>query len=279
MLSFNKKNKKENTQVNVSEKRNSVIAGILLLILGLFVIFASIPWESLISKFTAFSKFNSWLSGLKIGDYAIFNNVIGSPVVTNATTGSTGVIAALGSWVTIDVAIMLVLVSAVIVLFNRKEVKLDDYIAAITAGIKKALPVAITTVLVSLVSIAFITSGVNVTITNAITSITKGFNIATTTFASMIGSITTSDNYYFLSTLYAVFQKAAGGTDLYGVVAFIIQSIYYLMMIIAPTSIALIVGLYSMNISYCKWLKYIWKAFLAIFVVIIIAAIVVYIVL
>ena len=249
-------------------------AGIPLLVLTIFILFAIIPWESYFTKFTAFTDFNTWLSGLKIGSYAVFNNLIAAPVVTDATLGSsTGVIAALGSWTMTDVSIFLILLSLIIVIFSK--IKVNDFIPAITNGIKKALPVAVTTIIISLVLIAFVTSGVNVTISNWILSFTKKFNVGSAALSSILGSITTADFYYYISTL-AVPFTAKAGSNYAGVAALIMQSFYYLTMIIAPTSTALIIGLYTMNIPFGKWFKYIWKVLLALFILLIIASVIVF---
>ena len=130
--------------------------------------------------------------------------------------------------------------------------------------------------LISIVLVVMVTTGVNITITNAILSLTKGFNVATSTLSAMIGSIITGDFYYFISSIGSVYTVLITNADYYGVIAFILQSIFYLMMIIAPTSVGLIIGLYYFDISYTKWLKYIWKIFLAIFVIIIITSIVIF---
>ncbi len=273
---INKSIKEEEKIDNRKEK--PVLALVLYVLLIVFVLFASIPWESLFSKFTAFSDFNTWLSKLAIGDFKVFSNLIAAPAVTDATTGSSGVISVLGNWTMSDVAILLIIISIIIVIFNRKYIKLDKYIESITSGIKKALPVAITAMLISLVAIIFITSGVNITIVNHITSLTSKLGvIVASTLGSIIGSVTTADFYYYLSTLYTVFKGVAGGSDLYGVTSFIVQSVYYLMMFIAPTSVALIVGLYSLDIPYGKWFKYIWKVLLSLLIIVLVAAVIIYV--
>ena len=48
------------------------------------------------------------------------------------------------------------------------------------------------------------------------------------------------------------------------------QGIYNLVMIIAPTSVALIIGLYYLDIPYGKWFKAIWKLLLELLVVLLI---------
>lgn len=269
-----KKDKDGNILVN-SSRRENVLFATSLVLFTLFTLFTVIPWESLISNFSAFSDFNKWLSNIKIGDYAVFSNIIGEPIMLDSTTGSTsGVISAFGTWALTDMAIFLVILTSVIALFN--EVKFDEFISNCTDGIKKVLPVAITAMLISIVLVISVTTGINITIANFILTLTKGFNIATSTLASIIGSVLTGDFYYFVSTIGTVYTSAITNSDYYGVVALIMQSVFYLMMIIAPTSVGLIIGLYYLDIPYNKWIKFIWKVFVSILIVIIITALVIY---
>lgn len=269
-----KKDKNGNILVN-SSRRENVLFVTSLVLFTLFTLFTVIPWESLISNFSAFSDFNKWLGNIKIGDYAVFSNIIGEPIMLDSTTGSTsGVISAFGTWALTDIAIFLVILTSVIALFN--EVKFDDFISNCTDGIKKVLPVAITAMLISIVLVISVTTGINITITNFILTLTKGFNIATSTLASIIGSVLTGDFYYFVSTIGTVYTSAITNSDYYGVVGLIMQSVFYLMMIIAPTSVGLIIGLYYLDIPYTKWVKFIWKVFVSILIVIIITALVIY---
>lgn len=266
---------KEGKITVTSSRICNVLFGTSLVLFVLFVIGAIIPWESLFTKFTAFSDFNTWLSKIKIGDYAVFNNIIGAPVVTDMTMGSTsGVINAFGAWTMTDVAIFLFIITGVIALFSK--IKFDEFVATITNGIKRVLPVAITAMLISIVLVLMVNSGIGVTVANWIMSLAKGFNIATATIASIVGSVLTSDFYYFTSTIGPVFTSVVSKTDLYGVIALIMQSIHNLMMIIAPTSVGLIIGLYTLDIPYGKWFKYIWKVLLTLFVIVVIAAIIVF---
>lgn len=258
-----------------STRRTNVLFVTSLVIFVLFVIGAIIPWESLCTNCTIFTDFNTWLSKISIGDYAIFSNIIGEPIVTDATTGAaSGTISAFGSWAMVDVAIFLFILTAIIALCEN--VKFNDFVKTVNEGIKKVLPIAITAMLISIVLVIMVTTGVSVTLANWIAGWAKGFNIATATLASMIGSVLTADFYYFTSTIGTVFTSTVTNTDLHGVVALIMQSIYYLMMLIAPTSVALIIGLYYLDIPYGKWFKYIWKVLLAIFIVVVIASIIVF---
>ncbi len=258
-----------------SERRNKVAFIVSVVIFVLFIIASIIPYESLFKNCTVFTEFNSWLSNLKIGNYAIFNNIIGSPLIVSESTGSTtGSIAVFGSWTMSDVSILLFILTLLIAIINN--VKIDDFIKGINENIKKILPVAITAMLISVVLVTMITSGISITIANKILGIFKGFNIAETIFATMISSVLTSDFYYLISTVGQLLTLSASNSQYYGVIAFIIQSIYNLVMIIAPTSVGLIIGLYYLDIPYNKWFKFIWKLLLILFVIIIVATIVIY---
>lgn len=245
-----------------------------LVIFVLFVIGSTIPWESLFENLKVFSDFNSLLAGIKIGDYAIFGNIIGQPVVVNATTGSNGVIPAFGSWTMSEISILLIILTPVIAFAS--DIKLDKTIEYINDGIKKVLPVAITAMLISIVLVVMVTTGVNITIAKWILTITKEFNVATSTITTMVCSLLTGDFYYFVSTVGPVFTAIITNKDYYGVIAFIVQSVFNLMMIIAPTSVGLIVGLYYLDISFTKWVKYIWKLFLLLLVIILVISIIIF---
>ena len=259
----------------ISERRNKVSFIVSTVIFTLFIIASIIPYESLFENCTIFTDFNSWLSNLKIGNYAIFNNIIGSPLVVSETTGSTtGSIAVFGSWTMSDVSILLFVLTLIIAIINN--IKTDDFIRSINENIKKILPVAITAMLISIVLVIMVTSGISVTIANKILSIFKGFNVAETIFATMISSVLTSDFYYLISTVGQLFTLSTSNSQYYGVIAFIIQSIYNLVMIIAPTSVGLIIGLYYLDIPYNKWFKFIWKLLLILFIIIVVAAIIIY---
>ncbi len=269
-----KKDKKGNISAS-SKRRQNVSFGVCLVLFTLFVIASITPWESLISNLSIFSDFNVWLSNLKIGDYSIFSNIIGMPLIVDQTLGSTsGTIGVFGTFTMADVAILLFILTLIISI--ACNIKINDFIATITSGTKKVLPVALTAMLISIVLIIMVTTGINVTITNAILKLASGFNIATSVLATMVGSVLTGDFYYLVSTVGSVFNATITNQDYYGVIALIIQSIYNLVMIIAPTSVGLIIGLYYMDIPYNKWFKFIWKLLLILLVIIIIASIVVY---
>lgn len=258
-----------------SERRRNVSFGVALVLFVLFIIGAIIPWESLIENCSVFSDFNTWLAGIKIGDYSIFGNIIGLPLSVDQTTGSTtGVISVFGTWSITDIAILLFVLTALFAVING--IKVNNFIATVTEGTKKILPVALTAMLLSIVLVMAVTTGISVTITNGILKLADGFNIATATLATIIGSVLTSDFYYLISTVGTVFNVVVSNQEYYGVISLILQSVYNLVMIIAPTSVGLVIGLYYLNIPYNKWFKFIWKLLVALLIIVIITSIIVY---
>ena len=258
-----------------SERRRNVSFGVALVLFVLFIIGAIIPWESLIENCSVFSDFNTWLAGIKIGDYSIFGNIIGLPLSVDQTTGSTtGVISVFGTWSITDIAILLFVLTALFAVING--IKVNDFIATVTEGTKKILPVALTAMLLSIVLVMAVTTGISVTITNGILKLADGFNRATATLATIIGSVLTSDFYYLISTVGTVFNVVVSNQEYYGVISLILQSVYNLVMIIAPTSVGLVIGLYYLNIPYNKWFKFIWKLLVALLIIVIITSIIVY---
>lgn len=251
------------------KQESALLCGIFLLVLSIFIIVAIVPWNSLFPKFTLFDKFNEWLATIDV-----FKNFIAEPAVTETATATpSGILPALGNWQMLDVSVFLLLISGLVIVFSKEKV--NDFIPEISDKVKKALPIALVSVLVSLVLIVIVTSGVGVTIVNFITK--PKLATISSSFGGLIGSITTADFYYYLSTLYVPF-KAVAGSDYSVAIAISVQAIFYLAMIIAPTSVGLLIGLRALDIPYGSWLKYILKVFLPILVLVIAVPYVMYLV-
>lgn len=183
-------------------------------------------------------------------------------------------------WLT---TIILMATMVLLILFLLNKVKVNEVISTTTSGIKNALPIAITTTLVAIVFIITlgnglrIGNGIGVTILNWILSLTKGFNMLTTTIMIAVGSVMAPVFDYFTNCAAIILSINVTDTNLYGLLGFLLSSIYYLLMIIAPTSIGLIAGLYYLDIPYNKWFKYIWKVLLALLLIVVVAAVIIYV--
>ena len=66
------------------------------------------------------------------------------------------------------------------------------------------------------------------------------------------------------------FAGVVTNTDVYPIAAILFQSIYGVSMLVAPTSVVLIVVLNYLGISFKQWFKAVWKLLVELFVVLLI---------
>ena len=108
------------------------------------------------------------------------------------------------------------------------------------------------------------------TILKPILKLTEGFNVLTYSLVTFIAGLFNTDlsyyNYGFINLTY-ITGMFGDKTNLYPLIALVNQSMYGLAILIAPTSIPLVFNLGTLNLSYKKWIKAIWKLFLGMFIV------------
>ena len=75
------------------------------------------------------------------------------------------------------------------------------------------------------------------------------------------------DYYYFTSYCLPTLISATTDTTLYSIISVLFTNMYGLIMLIAPTSVLLMVSLTITEVSYKSWIKYIWKLFVSLLVV------------
>ena len=108
------------------------------------------------------------------------------------------------------------------------------------------------------------------TIANLLLSITSKFNIFFSTIVAIIGSALHVDILYVAN--YVVPQLATQDVNT-TLIAILVQSIYGVTMFVAPTSIAVILGLSYLNIPYKEWIKKTWKLVLTLFAIVVVVLI------
>lgn len=209
---------------------------------------------------TIFDTLHSNITSVKLNGYPLFANILGS-------------LNALGYWSNYEFAMLLALTT--IVLGFVYNLKLKETFEAAVEGMKEMLPVAVVAIVASILLLVVnsATATFFTAIFNALFELTKGFNFATMSLATLIGSIGYNDFPYLMNALYDPI------TALYASkvkeVAYILQVIYGFTMMLVPTSVGLVIGLEYLGISYKEWLKQNWKLLLSLFVVAIILIIVV----
>lgn len=279
-VSAKKKGKKEKEETIVSETKEipflelhektkkSIVP--MITIVGFVLVLALVGmynWANVNTKFTFFNNIHEAITDFTIGKTAIFKNLLGS-------------IDPLGFWTNYELAILLVLASLLIGwIYN---VKFKTVVEAFVEGMKKMLPVAVYTMIASIIFL-LMNSNSNGgtyfnTIANGILGFTKTYDLGNVANVSINGLIAFVGGLFFNDFPYLINALTSQLTTLYKnttLIGLIYQSIHGLVMLVAPTSIILVAGLKYLNISYTEWLKNIWKyvvmAFVAILFILIMA--------
>ena len=233
----------------------------ILLILGL------LPFASLFNL-SIFNDFHTWLTGLKISEFAVFNSII------SANFTAFGEWASLGTY---TMAMIMLAIFAIIIKFIY-HIKFNDLIDDFVSGVKKMVPIAALVTLAYAVLVCSYNNGFTETLINNITDAVGGFNIVVDALITMVGSLLHTDLYYAAAGVFTPLITAITDESVYQLLALTFQSFYGLTMLIGPTSILLIIGLRYLDIPYTTWIKFIWRfvlgLFLIIFVVLLIASLI-----
>ena len=210
-----------------------------------------------------FNDIHEAVMKVKISDFAIFESLLSGA-------------SQFGYWSNLEFAGLLVFTSMVIALFYKLSV--NEYVESFISGMKKWMPTAIYVCLANVILVVLYqamqtgTGTLVDTINGTLFKMTDGFNPVITALATFVSSFFYNDLYYLLASMSAYTTGFAKG-DL-KVAGVLIQSIYASAMLILPVSTTLIAGLSIFDVSYKKWIKYIWKfALIAILIVMILCGV------
>lgn len=199
-------------------------------------------------NFDKFTELHTTINDIKINNYPIVMNILGS-------------FEELGYWTNYDVVSLLIIATVLIAWVYKVSMK--DFVDGFTSGVKEMFPVAVYAILANLVFLAVNTSSTGMsifpTISNFIFGLAKEFNIILLGISTIFGSLIYNDFPYLVNSLIGQINANYTNTNFYPLVAFIIQVISGLMYLILPVSVFLIAGLKYLNISLKEWFKTIWK--------------------
>ena len=227
-------------------------------VLFVILILGMLPWNSLFG-ITCFDNFNNWLTGLKIGEFVVFNSLI-----TNypQAFGNWG---ALGSYM----AIIIVLLIFIFIIKLFYKVKFSEVISNFVSGSKKMVPTVLLVVLAYCILVCAYNQGFMANVIKLISDSKLGINTATTTIVSALGTLLYTDLYYTVSGVYSNIITTVTDSSLLASTSINFQSIYGLTSIIAPTSFLVIFALKYLDVPYITWVKYIWRFILMLLLLII----------
>lgn len=212
------------------------------------LILGYMPWNKLFG-IEVFDKFNDWLLGIKIGDFAIFSNVITS------TAYSLGNLASLGSYMSIIITLILF----TLILKFVYKIKFDEMLDNFMTGAKKMVPTVFLVMITYAILVCAYNYGFMSNIISLISDSKLGLNVLTGTFISGLGSLLHTDLYYTVAGVYSTMMAQVTDESLYSVYAMLFQSVYGIVSIIGPTSFLLIFALKYFDVPYTSWVKYIWR--------------------
>lgn len=232
----------------------------LILIVALVLVILIIGSYNLSYTFgiTFLEDFHEYLMSAKIGDYAIFSNILGDAP-------------SLGSFGNYDVIALLVIASLILTWIY--SVKFSEAIEGFVSGMKEMLAPAVYATL-SCVIFAVVLNMNGTDFVNTIVNqfVGEEFSIGGTTIATLASSFFYNDFYTLVATMASPFSVFEGNVIL--IVSLMFQTMYGLVMLIAPTSIFLIAGLSYLQIPYKEWVKYIYKYLLIIFGIVIVISVI-----
>ena len=218
-----------------------------------FVVLGYINWNANFG-ISVFDSFHTWLNELKIGDYTVIKYILGN----NS--------AAFGAWdlyVITEVLLVILLLSVVIY-----KIKLDDFIDNALDGLKKVIKPMSLLLLTYVIFVLVYWSPFTATISNWILKLTDGFNPFLTTISAIITSLFHVD-FGFTGYVLGDFMVNYFG-DSFNIAFVIYIAINGLVQLVSPTGVLVLLGLSYLNIPYKKWIKYIWKFFLIMLVLLVV---------
>lgn len=256
----NKKEKnetKEETVMFIPSKRDAEIdtkvkGTALYIVLGLLLvvfILGLTPWTNA----KVFSDAYTAIQNVKIGSFAPFDAILGSFEV-------------FGSWTYNSLYPTIAL--AIIVMTLANTLKFKEMIEACVEGAKKVAGLAAMAALITTVVIFTLNSGFMGTIINLLS---KGGNVALITLSSLISSPFMVEMSYAAQYNLSMIYSATSSTEVAEIWGLIVQVTYSFVMLIVPSSVLLMVGLGYVEENYCKWVKYIWKLLVAVFIACLVA--------
>lgn len=270
----NLKNKKSNNEIipfyekNDNSKKSWVPLLIIFIISFIIMIVGSFKWDNVLntgSDSTPFLSLYEKIQNIKIGNFPIVSNILGT-------------IPAIGYWQLPFISVLILFMTIIIAVIYRKD--LNEFLEGFGNGVKSNLKLVLYIIGANFVLAVLFKNGATANI--ATTMINYLMNL-TDTFNSLILSITTIISSFFfnsfstlIGTLYTPTVVLTGTTvELRFLATLIIQTLYGLVMFIAPTSVLLMLGLSYFNISYKEWFKNIWKLLLQLFIVVVLIIIIV----
>lgn len=243
---------------SVGNKKHSVWPFMVVFaVLFVIIVMAFMPWVNGFGV-KLFDEATDAVLKFELFDFTIFGKLFGS-------------VNAFGYWTVIDLTVILFVLGLLLVVIYK--VKFSEVLDGAYEGLKKALPLALITVLVYTCLVITTYHPFQLEVYNALLGVVDKFNYVgalITSFVAGLAGIFNADATYAFSSVLPHLMTVVTDAANYPVIAVIFQSMYGFAMLFAPTSLVLMLVLSYLDIPYSKWLKTIWKLILELLAVLLI---------
>lgn len=243
---------KKASNVNLEQKKieKATPITVALDVILFLIILGMVPWNSYFG-FEGFSELHKTITEFKVFDVSLFNAFVGMSLT------------AFGEWTIYNVIVVLVITSLILALIYK--IKIDGTLEAISKGIRVALPYALILVVANMVLVGVYNSGFFNTIIVALGKMKD--SVLSSSTLSVLSSVLYPDHSYATQFSLSTLTYAVKDTNIYLVIAVVFQALYSLCLMIAPTSILVLMGLHYEGVDYKSWVKYVYKYFLTLLII------------
>lgn len=249
--SKNDKSSKKSTKEK--GERTAIPALVIIGIVMLVFLVGTTSWEAIFGSNLLANAHEAW-TGFKIGGFEILNKLFGG-------------VEAMGTWNTparFEIYSMLLILAMVAIAIVYRT-KADKCFEGFVDGIKSFVVPAILTILACSVFVFVYYNPVLNTVSGLL--LAKDFNVALSGIYTIINSVFYVDYYYLAySVLYGITQTYSD-TAVLSILSVMFTNLYSLVMLIAPTSVLLLISLSISEVKYTEWIKFIWKLALTLLIV------------
>ena len=229
------------TMVDSKHKIWPIVTGFI--IMFIVILLAFIPWAD-VFKNNTFVGMSEGVSTFKLFGFEFFGKLLGT-------------FNPFGQWTINDLFFVMAAISALLTIIYKVDV--DDALEGFVNGAKKAMVPALITLLVYTVLVITTYHPYQLAIYKALLNITKGFNIVPSAFVALLTGLFNQDPAYSFQAVLPYFTGVGTNSGVYETAGLLFQSLYGIVMLVAPTGLILMVVLSYLEISYKEWLKAIWK--------------------
>ncbi|MBQ3510879.1 MAG: hypothetical protein IJA30_01125 [Bacilli bacterium] len=229
------------TMVDSKHKIWPIVTGFIIMFIVMLLAF--IPWAD-VFKNDMFVGMSEGVATFKLFGFEFFGKLLGT-------------FNPFGQWTINDLFFVMAAISALLTIIYKVEV--DDALEGFVNGAKKAMVPALVALLVYTVLVITTYHPYQLAIYKALLNITKGFNIVPSAIVALLTGLFNQDPAYSFQAVLPYFTGVITNSGVYETAGLLFQSLYGIVMLVAPTGLILMVVLAYLEVSYKEWLKAIWK--------------------